>query len=302
MPQEVVADARARQSGRESLLADHLARVDRELAEIERERQRLSAERQHAAEQHARLLDRESRLSEREAVLKRRAEDRLQERLREARAEVDRVVDALKQKAALLAAEAEARAARGTSLTTGDLGRVRAEARNALAAIADEAASHAVATPPQTLAVGQVVLVAGLKAEGTIQRIAGQYADLNIRGKHMRVPLSALTISASAGSVGTGDPPQPRQPPSRDRATGGPTTQLVVIGSTVEDALSRTEKFLDNAILADERRLRIVHGHGTGRLRQALAEFLAAHPLVAAIGPAPEGEGGRGATIVELKD
>jgi DNA mismatch repair protein MutS2 len=59
---------------------------------------------------------------------------------------------------------------------------------------------------------------------------------------------------------------------------------------------------LDDALMADERRLRIVHGHGTGRLRDALRTFVRQHPLVASVAPAADNEGGDGATIVELKD
>ena len=72
--------------------------------------------------------------------------------------------------------------------------------------------------------------------------------------------------------------------------------------STVDDALDRLEKFLDDAVLNDERRLRMVHGHGTGRLRDAVRTSLQKHPLVAIASPAADNEGGDGATIVELKD
>jgi DNA mismatch repair protein MutS2 len=76
----------------------------------------------------------------------------------------------------------------------------------------------------------------------------------------------------------------------------------VLIGATVDEALDRAEKFLDDALLGDERRLRVVHGHGTGRLRDALRRHFREHPLVASVAPAPETEGGEGATIVELKE
>jgi DNA mismatch repair protein MutS2 len=46
----------------------------------------------------------------------------------------------------------------------------------------------------------------------------------------------------------------------------------------------------------------VVHGHGTGRLREALRAYFREHPLVASVTPAPDHEGGDGATIVELKD
>jgi DNA mismatch repair protein MutS2 len=70
----------------------------------------------------------------------------------------------------------------------------------------------------------------------------------------------------------------------------------------VEEATDRIDKFLDQALLSDERRLRVVHGHGTGRLRDAVRTFFKAHPLVANVSPAGANEGGDGATIVELKD
>jgi DNA mismatch repair protein MutS2 len=78
--------------------------------------------------------------------------------------------------------------------------------------------------------------------------------------------------------------------------------ELVVIGATVDEAITRIEKFLDDALLADSRRLRVVHGHGTGRLRDAIRRFLKEHPLVASADPAPDNEGGQGATIVELRE
>ena len=75
-----------------------------------------------------------------------------------------------------------------------------------------------------------------------------------------------------------------------------------MIGATIDEAIARAEKFLDAALLADERRLRVVHGHGTGRLREALTKFFREHPLVASVALADEKEGGGGATIVELKE
>ena len=64
--------------------------------------------------------------------------------------------------------------------------------------------------------------------------------------------------------------------------------------------IARAEKFLDDALLADERRLRIVHGHGTGRLRDALRDVLPRSIRSSrASPPRADNEGGDGATIVE---
>ena len=78
--------------------------------------------------------------------------------------------------------------------------------------------------------------------------------------------------------------------------------ELVVIGSTVDAAIDKLEKFVDDALLKDARTLRIVHGHGTGKLRDAVKEFFRKHPLVADVATAPDNQGGGGATIVTLKD
>jgi DNA mismatch repair protein MutS2 len=92
-------------------------------------------------------------------------------------------------------------------------------------------------------------------------------------------------------------------PPRRDDSGArSAASELVLVGVRVDEALDRAAKFLDDAVLADERRLRVVHGHGTGRLREALNQFFREHPLVASATSAPEREGGTGATIVELKD
>lgn len=61
------------------------------------------------------------------------------------------------------------------------------------------------------------------------------------------------------------------------------------------------DKFLDSACLASIDRVRIVHGHGMGILRKVIAELLATNPHVEKFYAASPGEGGTGATVVELK-
>ncbi|HEX75995.1 MAG TPA: hypothetical protein G4O12_05345 [Dehalococcoidia bacterium] len=69
---------------------------------------------------------------------------------------------------------------------------------------------------------------------------------------------------------------------------------------TVDEALPKLDHYLNGAFLAGLTSVRIVHGKGTGTLRQAVGEELAKHPLVKSFRPGDYGEGGAGVTIVEL--
>ena len=79
-------------------------------------------------------------------------------------------------------------------------------------------------------------------------------------------------------------------------------SELNVIGMTVDQAVDRVSRFLDDTLVTDLQQVRIVHGHGTGQLRKGIAAFLKTHPQVEKHYAAPDNQGGGGATIVELKE
>jgi DNA mismatch repair protein MutS2 len=77
--------------------------------------------------------------------------------------------------------------------------------------------------------------------------------------------------------------------------------EINVIGTRVDEATDRVDKFLDEAFLAGAESVRIVHGHGKGALRKAIAELLTGHSHVERFNPAPSNQGGTGATVVALR-
>lgn len=77
--------------------------------------------------------------------------------------------------------------------------------------------------------------------------------------------------------------------------------EINVIGKRADEALEEVDHFLDQAALASVDRVRIVHGHGMGVLKKAVANLLAKSPHVEKYYPASPQEGGAGATIAELK-
>ena len=90
------------------------------------------------------------------------------------------------------------------------------------------------------------------------------------------------------------------------RSKPGPTwdvsyREINVIGKRAEEACEEVDKFLDSAAMASVDRVRIVHGHGMGVLKRAVADLLAHNPHVEKFYPGSPAEGGTGATIAELK-
>jgi DNA mismatch repair protein MutS2 len=305
MPASVIANARENLSEREQQLAEHLARVDQELAKLEQDRREISRQRAQAAEADKQLRAREDAVREREQAYRRRLDAKLDEELREGRREIDTIIEGLKARAAEMSEQAARRAA--ASITTGEAGAARADARAAIDKVVGrlkKTGTPAVATPEPMapaapLAPGARVTVVSLGLEGTVIDVHGSHAEVDVRGKRLRAALRDLRVIGAAPST-------PKATSVKVRVDlqprAGSLSELNVIGNTVDEALTRLEKFLDESTVSDQRVIRIVHGHGTGQLRRGIAAFLKEHPLVARFETAPMDQGGGGVTVVELKD
>ena len=78
------------------------------------------------------------------------------------------------------------------------------------------------------------------------------------------------------------------------------TVEVVLVGQRVDDALPVVEKAINDALLSGKPALRLVHGHGTGRLAAAVREFLKTHPGIASYRWGDAEEGGQAVTIARL--
>jgi DNA mismatch repair protein MutS2 len=140
----------------------------------------------------------------------------------------------------------------------------------------------------------------GLGLEGVVQSIHDGHADVDVRGKRMRARVGDLRLITPAS---TGAPARSKVHVNEAMAPReAAASEINLIGPHAQEAVERVERFLDEALGAELRALRIIHGFGTGALRRAIAEFLRAHPLVANFHPAQDNQGGGGVTVVELKD
>ena len=149
------------------------------------------------------------------------------------------------------------------------------------------------------LAPGDLVDVRGLNVQGTVISIPehGDEIEVVVGNVHFRLDAHRLT------------PAEPHEDRDGEEARPdiryelGPlleTVELDLRGARAQEALLRVEEFLDKALRDGMSSVRIIHGKGTGALRQAVRELLDGHPLAKSFASEAHDRGGDGATVVEL--
>jgi DNA mismatch repair protein MutS2 len=295
LPVEVVEDARARRDDKEQQAEELLAHLEKDRAALETEAARIAGLRRdaEAAQRRAEATEREIASKKRREVerfareLKRRGEEQEEKAGAAIRAAVEKL-------------EARERAAKNAP-------RLRTEAVKAIrASRAEILRDPDLKLPPEEeerlaapLAVGTRVRWKSLGIAGEVLALHGDdEAELAISGKRVRVPRAELVVLAGAPRPPGGTAVAVADAPSR----GSVPAEINLIGLTVDEALPRVDKLLDDAALSERREIRVIHGFGAGRLRKAVAGLLEGHPHVASWRLGQATEGGGGATIVELKD
>ncbi|MDX6270418.1 MAG: mismatch repair protein MutS2 [Acidobacteriota bacterium] len=306
-------------------LEEERAAVAEKYATLERDAERRERERQTVFEREMRerLAEFEGRSKELFSKIEDRAE----------RARVEREAAT---RAAELRRDAQRAAASATTATRGassksanaegasSSGGVRVVRQgNDVAAGATRAATSGVeafqpSSVEREIVKGDTVRLLTLGKTGVVERIAGADAEIRIGHVRLREKLSNLELMERA--------PQTKAEQARGGGGGGsqlermaaaaarnaadvrlsqpkdaPGAELNLIGRTTDEAVDAADKFLDAAFLNGYARVRIIHGHGTGALRRAIADFLRTHAHVESFAAAPPDQGGAGATIVELK-
>ena len=160
-------------------------------------------------------------------------------------------------------------------------------------------------------------------AEGTLQPVAApnddpvapspsgevQLRGLGLRGRIVAEADGRVTVQAGhlTVKVARSEIEPVTEAPSREREASvslpvraDVPRELHLLGLTSDEARAAVEKFLDDAVLAGHRELRLIHGKGTGALRRAVESCLRGHPLVTSFRLAEPSAGGAGATVVAL--
>jgi DNA mismatch repair protein MutS2 len=151
------------------------------------------------------------------------------------------------------------------------------------------------------LAAGQKIVVKGFKQPVVLRSHDQSRAEVQAGPLRMKIPLADIIGIERPGKPSPLGSASSRRVTVHTAPSDEPTAEEInVIGNTVEEAIRRVDKFLDQSALAGKPSVRIIHGHGTGALRRGLAEFLTTHPLVESIHDETADRGGTAVTVVEL--
>jgi DNA mismatch repair protein MutS2 len=279
-----LVDARERALER---LMEELQETRRKLDEDVRRTAELLAEAETAARLQKELG---ARLAATEQESRKTVRKKITDEILKARAEVQSVVEEIK--------------------TDKRLSKAR-EAKERLAAI-EQAMRASLARsgdyrPVSDLRIGDRVEVVSLGTMGMLLENPAGKKRVRIRMGEAEVSVAVSDLAGLAEGAGE----EASQGARKDKTVGArhaaplpmqeATAVVDVRGQTVEEAQEAVVACLDRAALAGTQTVRIIHGHGTGRLKQALRDYLKNSPYVASFRPGERAEGGDGATVVSLK-
>ncbi len=280
LPQRIIEEAKKWISAEDVKADEILERIRRSRRELGRAthaaQTSLSAARQH--EKESRRVLRETERERRELLEEARAQ------LEEAQAEMRRIREAIDRR-------------KVTERWLEEAG----ERVERLVAQQDSIEPSPIAAPETAVSIedslqaGDTVWIASLDQTGQILSLGDGEAEVQVGVFRAKVPLLELEKRQPAPSL-------PRQDSVRIELSPRPmpTVELSLRGLRVEEALPRLSKYLDSAYLASLPYARIIHGKGTGALRQVVRQVLAEHPLVASFRSGELNEGGDGVTIVKF--
>ncbi len=273
LPAELVDNAKGRLSTDE-------VRADNVIEELQRERSAARLARADLESQRDRLTK-----------LRTEYERRLQE-LKERKSQaLSRELTSLEEKISATRREL------GELIATARSQQSAQERRDALRRLEDLAQQlpdgpHTEPRPGRPVHEGETVRIRSTGALGVVRGVDGQRVEVEVKGRRVELPHAAVEPAEA--------PPPPTVSRPQFRARADAPLELSVRGLTVAEAQRAVEEWLDRLLVAGVHSGRLVHGKGTGALRQGLHHYLSRARHVRRFYYAPPAEGGEGVTIVEL--
>ncbi len=289
MDENILNDARKRLEPQDQRLDELMADLQcrqRQLAEDGEKAQRARQEAERAVQEAHALR---TQLQEAEQEAKRGLKKKLGEQFQRARAEVQATVDSLKREQKLIKAKE----------TKQLLHELETKTRQELAPAGET-------IPLEQLGIGDAVEIAGLGMTGSLLETTQGKKRVRVKVGEGEVlaTVSSLVGLARESSVAAASPSISTTPRRVSTSNGlGLDEQTVVDvrGQAADEALDQVVAALDRATLTGTPYLRVIHGHGTGRLKSVLRAYLKESPYVDEFRPGDRAEGGDGVTVARLR-
>ncbi len=307
VPDRIVQNAMTSVADSSLQASEYLRRIKREAEEAEALRIALEEERAAVAEKFA-SLDKEAAKQERERqstfdqTVQRTIAD-LEKRARELVAKIEDRTERVRveREAQRHVAEMKRAATREVRIVR-EANVVQPETAQREAPVEDT--PEYITAAQREIVVGDKVRLRSFGSVGIVDQIKDGMAEVRVKSLRFRERLDQLELveqSTPKPQQGKLEKLQRSAKADIHLAEQNARSELNVIGQTTDEAVDAVDKFLDEASLASLSKVRIVHGHGTGALRRAIAGLLDGHPHVSRFLPAPPDQGGAGATVVELR-
>jgi len=273
-------------------------RADKLLDDIRKERNRTSREREKLEKARARLekqtLELEKRLE--------KIEDERRDTLAKARAEGELEVAVLKRNIDSLKSQMKkaSQPLQAIKAIEEKIDEIEGKTTQPVARKLDQS----LASGNHSLKLGEKVNVSTLNAEGVVTALSESEAEVQIGTIRVRAKfsdlerVSKLQVEGEKSNVKSQKSSDLR--PSTFDLKRSPGMEVDLRGLMSEDALDKMEKYLEQAYLSGLPFVRIIHGKGTGKLRQAVREALRGHSYVKAFEEGKDNEGGEGVTVAKL--
>ena len=285
LPPEVLERARSLRpegEGDATALLLSLRHKDTELAAELEEARRISSE----LESRVKELDEvEARLRQEKRNYRTQMNQEKEHELMELRAKVEKMIAKRPPKEDLLAAKGEIE---------------KAQARTAMSRDT-EVAETPERTTSRRLAVGDRVHVRSLREDGIVQQVDEKRRLLRVAVGRVVANVKFADVERKPDLPKRGGKDEPEQRGVFYRRPQNAESILDLHGVRVEEALARTDKFIDDALASGLNGIKLMHGQGSGALRKALHEFLRTNPVIKNYRYATAEEGGGGVTVVQFE-
>lgn len=295
LPQYIIDDAKESLASEDVAFEDVISDLEKSRVTIEREKLELEEYKKEVEDLKNQLKAKNERLDERSDNILQKAREEASAILREAKETADDAIRKLNKAnaAGMSVTELEKQRQRiKDNINKVDKGRVlksQAPARQHKAS---------------DFHIGDRVHVASLNLDGTVHTLPNQKGELNVTIGIMNynVNMSDLTIIEEASEMRKLKQKSSGIGKLKMSKTASISPEINLIGMTSDEAIMTLDKYLDDAFLSHISPVRIVHGKGSGILRNAVHNYLKRQKHVKSFRLGSFGEGDYGVTIVEFKD